>query len=103
MSSDRKQARAHARIPIAAFALYAIRAKDFLQQTPALTPRGLYALITISACITLMPIAIATEALGVGATAAVAASGGTIYTGWRLAGMMLFTGAPSALSPPIHT
>lgn len=78
----------------AAYALYSIRAKGLLRELPELTARNTYALLTISACLVLAPVALVMELSGAGASklASAAASAPARFAGWRLVGMLAFTG-----------
>ena len=78
----------------AAYALYSIRAKGLLRQLPELTPRNTYALLTISACFVLAPVALVMELSGAGRAklASVAVTAPAAVKGWWLVGMLAFTG-----------
>lgn len=89
----------------AAFALYSIRAKQAMQAHPTvLGPRTAYALLTMGSCVALAPLAIVMEGCRVGASRLASASGKAAaarLAGWRLCGLLVFTGVVQYLSNEI--
>lgn len=89
----------------AAFALYSIRGKQAMQAHPTvLRPRTAYALLTMGSCVALAPLALVMEGCGVGASRLASVSTKAVaerLVGWRLCGLLLFTGVVNYLSNEI--
>ena len=79
----------------AAFALYSIGAKGLLHTRDA---RTTYAILTALSCLVLTPIACVMEWSGLGASRLAAANLAPAHTGWRLVGLLTFTGLMQYLS-----
>jgi solute carrier family 35 protein E1 len=84
----------------AGYAMYSIRAKAALQRLPQLSPRELFAIITLGGCAVLSPIALIFELCGAGATGVVKDPSNAIR-GWKLVRLLGFTGFIQYLSNEI--
>ena len=78
-----------------AFALYSIGAKNLLATRDA---RSTYAILTSLSCLVLTPVALIMEWSELGASRLAAAGSTPAFTGWRLAGLLAFTGLVQYLS-----
>jgi solute carrier family 35 protein E1 len=79
----------------AAFALYSIGAKRLLRTRDA---KQTYALLTMTSCAVLAPVALVAEGSGIGSSRLAAAHLAPAHTGWRLAALLGFTGLVQYLS-----
>jgi len=84
----------------AAYAVYSIRAKRALEAIDHLSPRGMYAILTVGGCLALSPVAALFELTGAGASRLAKSTAPSMH-GWRLAALLVFTGLMQYLSNEI--